>query len=1081
MRNILLFVFCFISVYTISQNEARLLRFPAVSGDKIAFSYAGDLYSVSISGGVARKLTTYNGYEMFPHFSPDGKWIAFTAQYDGNTEVYVMPSDGGEPKRLTYTATLGRDDISDRMGPNNIITSWTNDSKKIIYRSRKQSWNDFIGQLFQVSVDGGMSEQLPLPSGGFNSFSADGKKLAFNRVMREFRTWKYYKGGMADDIWIYDFDSKKTENITNNISQDIFPMWVNNEIYFCSDRDRTMNIFSYNISSKETKKITNFTEYDVKFPSLGDNKIAFENGGYIYLFDVKTQSQTKLNIFINDDNLQGRNKLKDASKFIDDFNIAPDGNRLALTARGDLWSIPVKQGISLNLSQSSGIHERSVAWSPDGKWVAFLSDATGEYEVYIQKADGSGVPVQLTKDADTYKFSVMWSPDSKKILFSDKKFRLQYVDVDSKTITNVTQSKTWEINDYSWSPDSKWIAFSDKTLNATMSQIYIYNVSTKITTEATDSWYNSYQPYFSIDGKYLFFTSDRDFNPTYSQTEWNHSYSDMSRIYFITLQKNTPNPLGPTNDEVNLNAPSEKKDEKQDEKITIPDVKIDIDGMQQRVVSLPIKAGNYWGLNQVGDKLFYIFNSSEETESTLKIFNLKDKKENSLGQIESFEITANRKKMLVKKESKYFVIDIPSTEIKIDKNIELSNMNVLIDNKSEWKQIYDEAWRQMRDFFYDPKMHGVDWKKMHDKYAVLLPYVSNRNDLNYLIGELIGELSIGHSYTGGGDKPAPEKIYTGLLGAKFLKDASGYFKITKILKGQNWDKTIRSPLTEVGLNISEGNFITAINGKSTKNVSDIYTLLFNTADKETELSISATPSETASRKVIVIPIKDENPLYYFNWVQNNINIVSNATNNQVGYVHIPDMGPEGLVEFSKYFYPQLAKKALIIDDRGNGGGNVSPMIIERLRRELAFMGMARNQIEGNTNPEQMLLGPKILLVNNYSASDGDLFPFQFRKMGLGKIVGVRTWGGVVGIRGSLPFVDGGFLNKPEFGHYAADGSDWIIEGHGVDPDIVIDNDPAKEFAGEDEQLNKAIELIMIDLKNKPQEKGKIPAFPDKSK
>ncbi len=1078
MKKIILSVFCFITLVAMSQQEARLLRFPAINGEKIVFSYAGDLYAVSTTGGVARKLTTHKGYEMFPHFSPDGKWIAFSAQYDGNTEVYIMPSEGGEPKRLTYTSTLERDDISDRMGPSNIVTSWTNDSKNIIYRSRKQSWNDFIGQLFQVSINGGMSEQLPLPAGGFNTFSADGKKLAYNRVMREFRTWKYYKGGMADDVWIYNFETKKTENITSNVAQDIFPMWYKNEIYFCSDRDRTMNLFATNLDTKQTRKVTSFTEYDIKFPTIGDGKIIFENGGYIYIFDINTQTQTKVSIFINDDYLQGRDQLKDASKNIRECSISPDGNRLVITARGDIWSVPGKQGITKNLSLSSGSHERSTYWSPDGKWIAFLSDITGEYEVYIQKADGSAAPVQLTKNADTYKFSLLWSPDSKNILFSDKKFRLQFVNIDTKTVTDVTQSKTWEITDYSWSPDSKWITFTDKTLTSTMAQIFIYNLVSKSIYSTTDTWYNSYQPYFSADGKYLFFTSDRDFNPTYSQTEWNHSYSDMTRIYFVTLQKSTPNPIGPTNDEVETNPIPEKKAE---EKATIPEVKIEFDGIQQRIIALPIKSGNYWSLMQVGEKLYYMNSSTEETTGTLKFYSLKEKKETSLGAIGSYEITANNKKMLIVKDGKFFIIDIHSAEIKTEKPVDFSNMSVLVNNKAEWKQIYDEAWRQMRDFFYDPNMHGVDWKKMHDKYSVLLPFVNNRNDLNFLIGELIGELNIGHAYTGGGDKPSIEKIYTGLLGAKISKDASGYFKIDKILEGQNWDNNLRSPLTEVGLNIKVGDFITAINGLSVKNNNDIYTMLWNTADHEVELTLSSAANETITRKVIVVPIKDENPLYYYNWVQENIKKVDVATNGQVGYIHIPDMGVEGLNEFAKYFYPQLAKKALIIDDRGNGGGNVSSMIIERLKRELAFMGMARNQIEGNTNPEQMLLGPKVLLVNNYSASDGDLFPFQFRKTGLGKIIGVRTWGGVVGIRGSLPFIDGGNLTKPEFGHYSADGSDWIIEGHGVDPDIIVDNDPAKEFAGEDEQLNKAIEVILQELKDKPQNKGKIPAFPDKSK
>lgn len=1077
MKKIILSALCFFSLVAMSQQEARLLRFPAIYGDKIVFSYAGDLYSVTSTGGIARKLTTHKGYEMFPHFSPDGKWIAFSAQYDGNTEVYVMPSEGGEPKRLTFTATLERDDISDRMGPNNIVTSWTTDGKSIIYRSRKQSWNDFVGQLFQVSIEGGMSEQLPLPTGGFNSFSTDGKKLAFNRVMREFRTWKYYKGGMADDVWIYNFDTKKTENITGNIAQDIFPMWYNNEVYFCSDRDRTMNLFAANLDTRQTRKVTSFTEYDIKFPSLGDGKIAFENGGFIYIFDIKTQTQTKVTIFINDDNLSVRNFLKDASKNISEYSISPDGNRIVFSARGDIWTVPGKQGITRNLSQSSGSHERSSAWSPDGKWIAFLSDASGEYEVYIQKADGTADPVQLTKNADTYKFSVLWSPDSKKILFNDKKFRLQYVDIDSKNIVQVSQSKTWEIADFSWSPDSKWISFSDKTLTSTMAQIFVYNIASKSVSVLTDSWYNSYRPYFSVDGKYMFFTSDRDFNPTYSQTEWNHSYSDMSRIYLITLQKATANPLGPTNDEVDMSTP----DKKADEKTSVPEVKIEFDGIQQRIAVLPTKCGNYWNISQIGDKLYYQYASTEESDNTLKSFSFKDKKETVLGQVRSYEITYNNKKMLISKEGKYYIIDIPSSEIKTEKFVDLSEMSVMVDNKAEWKQIYDEAWRQMRDFFYDPNMQGVNWKKMHDKYAVLVPFVSNRNDLNFLIGELIGELNVGHAYTGGGDKPKSDKIYTGLLGAKITKDASGYFKINKILEGQNWDNNLRSPLTEVGLNIKAGDFITAVNRKSVKNIPDIYTMLWNTAEKEVELTISTAANESSTRKVLVIPIKDENPIYYYNWVQENIKKVDETTNGQVGYIHIPDMGVEGLNEFAKYFYPQLAKKALIIDDRGNGGGNVSPMIIERLKRELAFMGMARNQTEGSTNPEQMLVGPKVLLVNNYSASDGDLFPFQFKKTGLGKIIGVRTWGGVVGIRGSLPFIDGGNLSKPEFGHYAADGSDWIIEGHGVDPDIIVDNDPAKEFAGEDEQLNKAIEIIMQELKDKPMEKGKIPAFPDKTK
>jgi len=1061
-----------------AQNESRMLRFPTIHGDKIVFSYAGDLYSVSSNGGTAHKLTNYSGYETFPHFSPDGKYIAFTGQYDGNTEVYIIPAEGGEPKRLTYTATLNRDDVADRMGPNNIVTSWTPDGKKIIFRSRKASWNDFVGQLYSISIDGGLPEQLPLSSGGFNSFSSDGKKLAFNRVMREFRTWKYYKGGMADDIRIFDFNTKSIENITQNPAQDIFPMWYENEIYFISNRDRIMNLFVYNTTTKEIKKVTQFEDYDIKFPSIGNDKIVFEQAGYIHIFDIKTQQTKKINIQIADDHLYSLNKWVDASKYINDYDIAPDGSRLAFAARGDIWTIPSKYGICMNLTNSSKSHEREVCYSPDGKYVAYLSDISGEYEIYIQETNSNKQPVQLTHGSDNYIFTLLWSPDSKKILFNDKKFNLKFIDITTKQITLVTQSKTWEITDFVWSPDSKWIAYVDRTLQNTMSQIFIYNITNKIISSVTSQWYSSANPAFSKDGKYLYFTSDRDFNPTYSNTEWNHSYSDMSKIYFVTLQKETPNPLAPQNKEIN---PSEQDSTAKKNAKANAAIRIDFDNIYNRVVALPIEAGNYWNLLCADNNLYYNFTSESSPNVALKMFSLSNKKETKLGDFGTFKISANEKYMSVSKSNNYYIIELPKNEINLNEPVSLKEMKAYVNLKDEWMQIYNEAWRQMRDFFYDPNMHGVDWKKIYEKYKPMAEACPHRNDLTYVIGEMIGELNIGHAYVGGGDQNAPERIKLGLLGAQISRHPSGYFKIDKILKGENWNPALRSPLTEVGVNVIEGDFIIAINNQSVKNVNDIYKLLTNKATVPVELTISSKPDELNTRKVVVTPIDDENPLYYFDWVQDNIKKVSDATNGEVGYVHIPDMGVEGLNEFVKYFYPQLNKKALIVDDRGNGGGNVSPMIAERLKRQIAFMGMARNQIEGEPTPNQMILGPKVLLINQYSASDGDLFPYQFKKYGIGKVIGVRTWGGVVGIRGSLPFIDGGYLMKPEFGHYAADGKSWIIEGYGVDPDIEIDNDPYKEFMGEDQQLNKAIEVILDELKKNPVEKPAIPPFPDKTK
>jgi tricorn protease len=1064
-------------------TETRLLRFPTIAGNQIIFSYSGELYSVSKVGGIARKLTNDVGYEMFAKYSPDGKTVAFTAQYDGNTEVYIMPSEGGIPKRLTITATLSRDDISDRMGPNNIVMGWK-DNQNIIYRSRKQTFNDFKGQLFLANINGGLSEELPLPVGGFCSYSPDLSKLAYNRVFREFRTWKYYKGGMADDIWIYDFKTKKIENITNNISQDIQPMWIGNNIYFISDRDRIMNLFVYNTISKETRKLTQFTDFDIKFPSAGKESIVFEQGGFIYTFNLNTEKAEKVAITIYDDFVNSRNQMKDASKSIGSSTVSPDGKRVALGARGDVWTLPTKTGITKNLTQTSGVHERNVAWSPDGKNIAYISDATGEDEIYIQKYDGSEKAVQITRNADTYKYQIVWSPDSKKITWSDKMNRIQFVNIDTKEITLIDQSKDGEFNEYSWSPDSKWVAYS-KPDKMSETKIYLYELSSNKKTAVTDGWYDCGNPNFSSDGKYLFFTSNRDFNPTYSWTEWNHSYSDMTKVYFLTLSKETKSPFEPINDEVVLKKEEKKieKPENKDKKVEAPKtelMKVDLDGIVGRIVALPIEAASYWNINIVDENVYYQKFSKSEKKANLMLYNLKDQKESNLGEVGGYEITADNKKMFLNIGGKMGVIDLPKSKPDIKDAIDLSNMKVWVDLKAEWAQIYNESWRQMQYFFYDSNMHGVDWKSINKKYSPLLPFVNNRNDLNYIIGEMIGELNVGHAYVGGGDKKEANRINLGLLGAKLSKDASGYYKIDKILKGENWNGENRSPLTEIGVNVKEGDFIIAINGKSVKDVTDIYELFINTANKQVELSVNSSASDIGFRKVIIIPTNNESGLYYYNWVQNNIEKVNKASNGQIGYIHIPDMGVEGLNEFVKHFYPQLMKKALIIDDRGNGGGNVSPMIIERLNRELVLMRVSRNN-DPQSGRLAMQYGPKVILIDQYSASDGDLFPYQFKAMNIGKAIGLRTWGGVVGIRGSLPFIDGGTLSKPEFAHFDAQGKEFIIEGRGVEPDIRVDNDPAKEYAGEDEQLNKAIEVVLDELKNNPMELPAVPPYPNKSK
>ncbi len=1105
------------------EQESRLLRFPAIHGSQIVFTYAGDLYAVGSTGGVARRLTSDVGFETFARFSPDGKWLAFTGQYDGNTEVYLMPSQGGVPKRLTWTATLGRDDVSDRMGPNNIVMGWKDDAH-VLFRSRRTEWNDFLGKLYLAGVNGGPLEELPFPRGGFGSFSPDGSQIAYNRIFREFRTWKRYRGGMADDVWLYDFKTKVTTNLTNNPALDIIPMWKGSKIYFASDRDQPyrMNLYSYDLGNKQTKKLTDFTDYDIKFPSLGDNAIVFECGGYIYRFDLGTEKSTRVPITIAEDFDSGRPAVVDVSRSVTNFEIAPDGSRALFGARGEVFTVPAKNGPTRNLTRTPGTHERGSKWSPDGRWISYISDATGEDEIWIAPQDGRGDAVQVTKNGDNYKYQPIWAPDSKKILWSDRKQRLQFVDTDTKLVTTVASSPVFEITDYAWSPDSKWVAYSLPE-DEGMGRIFVYSVESKQPTPVTDGWFPVFNPEFSSDGKLLYFVSARSFNPTYGQTEFQHIYTDMSKIYFVTLAKETKSPLAPRSDEVKIKeevkppmpsdakapapaakpsspagvkpagmaakpqiaeikpADAVKEEAKKEEpkKDGPPVVKVDLDGIVSRVVALPGPAANYRGLHSVGNRIYY-GRASARDAAALYVFDFDKQAETQLltGGA-GYEISADGKKMLVSATGRYAIIDTPSARVELRDFLDLSDMKVTVDHHAEWRQIFNESWRQMRDFFYAPNMHGVDWPAMRAKYAPLVDYVNHRADLTYIIGEMIGELTSGHTYVGGGDMPQAPRIPTGLLGARLERDAqSKFFKIAKILSGRNWDPALRSPLTEIGVNVKEGEFIVAVDGRSTAGLTDIWEALVGRAGKQVTLKVNGTPSLQGARDTVVVPVEDERGLYYFNWVQDNLAKVTRATNGRVGYVHVPDMGVPGLNEFAKYFYPQTNKDALIVDVRSNGGGNVSPMIIERLRRELVLVDIARNGTP-QTNPGAMIVGPKVLLADEFSASDGDLVTWRFKAHKIGPVIGKRTWGGVVGIRGTLPFLDGGYLNKPEFSRYDVAGKSWVIEGVGVEPDIYVDNDPAKEYAGEDQQLDKAISVIVDLLKKQPGTLPPPPPYPVK--
>jgi tricorn protease len=1102
-------------------QEGRLMRFPDIHGDKIVFVYGGDLWLASSSGGRAQRITTHPGRELFPKFSPDGKWIAFTGQYDGNFNVYVMPAEGGQPKQLTFYQG-GAQPLSDRMGIHDEVVSWFPDSKRIVFLSRRDASNGWTNRLYSVSIDGGWPEPLPIDQGGLISFSPDGTKIAYNIIFRNFRTWKRYTGGLAQSITIYDLKNNTSEDLPHTEWTDTFPMWHGNAIYFSSDRgpEHRLNLYRYDLGAKQTEQLTHFTDFDVMWPSLGPDAIVFENAGYLYTFDPQSNGTKKLNIYLPGERDQAMKHWANVSKSVSDFDISPEGKRAVFSARGDVFTVPAKEGSIRNLTRTPGIRERQVAWSPDGRWIAYVSDRSGEDEIYIAPQDGLGKEQQITSGYKGFKFAPAWSFDSKKLAWADKDLRLWYVDINDRKPVEVDRGKYGEITNYAWSPDSLWLVY-DKSENSGFSLVYLYSLETRTSTPVTTSMTNSYGGIFDPEGKYLYFLSDRDYNEIVGSIDFEFANPKTTRVYIVTLRKDEPSPFQVLSDEAQIKkeepapqatneaaksdnqaAGKEKQKEIENGKEAKPGEKekpaafhIDLEGIGDRVVALPTDPGV---INTLAAGKGFIYYSTTPIQglsgpipgetSAVQVYDLKERKSKTLIEgVERFAVSFDGSKLLYEAEGganghTYGIIDAkPDGEKKAgDGALNLSGMRAELDPPQEWKQMFEEVWRQERDYFYEASMNGVDWPKVRDKYAALLPYVADRYSLTYILGEMIGELSNSHTYVGGGDYPSVPAVSVGLLGADFEVDpASGMYRIKKIYPGENWDSSLRSPLTEPGVQVKEGDYLLAVNGRSLRAPQNLYELFVNTANETVTLTVNSKSSDDGSRTVQVKPIADEFKLRELNMIETNRKKVDAATQGRVGYVYLPDMGDEGLNQFVKQYFPQIRKQGLIFDVRYNGGGFVDPLIFARLRRILAGMNSQRNW-ESSTVPSQVFNGSLACVTNHFAASDGDIFSYYFKYYKLGPLIGERTWGGVRGIGGLVPLMDGGYISRPQASRYDLN-SQWIIENRGVEPDIVVENRPEQVVKGEDPQLEKAIEVVMKDIqahpKTLPPRPPDLPAYP----
>jgi tricorn protease len=1047
-------------------SSTRLLRFADISRDKVVFAYAGDLWISPREGGAARRLTSHVGDELYPKFSPDGKWIAFTGEYDGNPDVYVIPADGGEPKRLTFHPS------------NDIVLGWTPDGRNILFRSdRFAAPPGRYTQLFLVSPEGGTPKKLQVPRADLTSFSPDGTKIAYLETSQEFRTWKRYRGGWSLPIAIFDMKTNSYEELPKTQGMDLFPMWRGNTIYFISDRDGVMNLYSYDLASKQTKKLTDYQEYDIKWPSLGPDAIVYENGGLLYEYNLGSGKASNIPIQVRAEDIEARPEFKTVAENIAGFGLSPSAARAVVEARGNIFTVPTEHGSIRTLStDNSGVHEMNPTWSPDGKWIAYLSDKTGEYEVYLRPQMG-GDDVRVTMDGAMYRYGPTWSPDSKKLLYWDKRHRLWWISTDEQKPVQVDQGDYADIVDGAWAPDSQWISYS-KTDRRGAGQLFLYSLDQKKSSGISDGFYNDTNPVFDPDGKYIFFLSQRYFFPSQGQLDQRFNYYTADGIFVLTLKAEEASPFKPESDEEKAGEDKDKKDEKKkdEKKDEAPKpVVIDFGGIATRVAPVPLPSGIYGNLDARKGMLFYVSQPQESRaagpdpdaipKGVLHVYDLEKREDKEiLSGVEGYSLDKEGKKALYKAGPVLGVIETAPGKKIGDGKLDLSGLQVRIDPRKEWKQIFHEAWRIERDFYWDPAMTGHNWEKIGERYEALLPWVAHRSDLNYLIGELIAELSTSHTYVGGGDRPKKANIPVGMLGADFEPDG-GYYRIAKIYPGENWSEATRSPLTEPGLKVSAGEYLIAVNGQEAKSAQEIYSYFQNLAGKLVTLKVNSNPSDKGAWEIVVKPMPNEAGARYIDWFNTNRKKVEEATGGRIGYIYVPDTSIEGIIQFDKAFNAQLDKDGIIIDERYNQGGQIPDFYTEKLKRQLLTLLAARDT-KDIPWPPVGIFGPKIMIVNELAGSGGDAFPWFFRREKIGPIVGTRTWGGLVGIGNVQPLRDGGTVTAPSFAFWSTDnGGEWIVEQHGVDPDYVVPQRPDLVVRGHDPQLEKAIALAKEALKD----------------